>query len=130
MFPCGLVPEPDGKFLVSLGVNDWQCVIARVARDRFRLGAPDGSTFKPRYFKVPNGTMPVKYIDQSRRVQFLQWNVFKPGRCGAAGTGYMIVTDARQASETAEHPGSVEITQSEYRQAEKGLPFNQTMVVG
>lgn len=129
VFPCGIVLEPDGKFLVSLGVNDWQCVVARVSMEQFRFGAPDGSSFKHRYFRVPNGTVPIRYIDQSRRIQFLPWRIFKAGRCGAAGAGYMIVTDARQASEAAEHPGAEEITQSDYIMAERGLPRNATMVV-
>lgn len=130
VFPCGLVPEPDGKYLVSLGVNDWQCVIARVSAEQFRLGKPDGSSFKPRYFRVPNGTIPMRFTDQSRRIQFVPWKIFRAGRCGAAGTGYMQVTDARQASEAAEHPGASEICETEYRMAEKGLPYNKTMTVG
>ncbi len=128
VFPCGLVLDKE-KFLVSLGINDWQCAIARVSLDEMRLGAADGSTFRSRYFKASNGSNPVKYTDQSRRIQFLQWRVFKPGRCGMVGTGYMEVSDARQATETMEHPGAEEITESEYRQAEKGLTYNPTMVV-
>lgn len=117
VFPCGLVPD-NGKFLVSLGVNDWQCAVARFSLEQMRLGAADGTTFKPRYFKVRNGTIPVKYIDQSGRIQFLQWKVFRPGRNGMAGEGYLCLTSARDASEAMEHHGAQEITESEYLQAE------------
>lgn len=130
VFPCGLETEPDGKFLISLGVNDWQCVVARMTLEQMHLGAADGSSFKHRYFKVKNGTVDVKFVDQSRRIQFMPWKIFRPGRCGAAGAGYMRVTDARQAAEAAEHPGAQEITESEYKMAENGLPYNPTMTVG
>lgn len=129
VFPCGLVQEPDGKLLVAMGVNDWQCVIARTSIEKFQLGAPDGSSFKPRFFKTANGSLPVKYTDQSQKIQFLQWTVFRAGRCGMAGAGYMKVTDARQASETAEHQGAEEITEDEFRLAEAGVPKSRTMVV-
>ncbi len=129
VFPCGLVQEPDGKFLVSLGINDWQCAVARFSLEQLRLGAADGSSFQPRYFKVPNGTIPVKYMDQSQRLQFLQWRVFRPGRNGMAGVGYLIATNARDASEALEHDGAEEITETEYRQAEHGLKSNSTMIV-
>lgn len=128
VFPCGLVPDGD-KFLISLGINDWQCAVARVAMHQFQLGDADGRSFKSRFFKTSNGSNPVKYTDQSRQIQFLQWRVFRPGRGGMVGTGYMEMTDARQAAEAGEHPGAEEITESEYRQAEIGRYFNPSMIV-
>lgn len=128
VFPCGIVPDGE-KFLVSLGVNDWQCAVARLSMEQFRLGAPDGSTFRPRYFKTANGTNPVKYTDQSGRIQFIEWKVLKPGRCGMAGPGYLKLENARDCTEAGEHPGSQEITENEYLQAEKGLPYTPTMIV-
>ena len=128
VFPCGLQHEGD-KFLVSLGVNDWQCAIVRFTLDQLRLGAPDGSSFKPRYFKTTNGSLAVKYTDQSRRIQFLQWKVFKQGRNGMVGTGYLKTENARDAAEAADHEGATEITENEYLQAEMGMRFRPTMIV-
>ncbi len=128
VFPCGLAKDGE-KFLVSLGVNDWQCAIARLSTEEFRLGAADGTSFKPRYFKVPNGTLPIKFKDQSGRLQFLQWRVFRPGRNGMAGAGYLRLMNAREASEAQEHEGATEITENEYLMAESGRPNSATIIV-
>lgn len=128
VFPCGLVHEGD-KFLVSLGINDWQCAVARLTLDQLRLGALDGSTFKPRFFKTGNGSLAVKYTDQSRRIQFMQWRIFRPGRAGMVGAGYMKTENPRDAAEASEHEGAVEISENEYLQAEMGLRNTPTMIV-
>lgn len=129
VFPCGLVPDAD-RWLISLGINDWQCAVARVSMEQFRLGSADGTSFRPRYFKVRNGTVPVKFLDQSGQIRFLNWRVFRPGRNGMAGSGYLRVENAREAMETAEHPGAEEITENEYLQVEAGRAFDRTMMVG
>lgn len=128
VFPCGLVPDED-KFLVSMGVNDWQCAVARVSMAQLRLGAADGSSFRPRYFKARNGTIPVKFTDQAGRIQFMQWRIFRPGRNGMAGMGYLKVSNAREASETQEHVGAEEISETEYILAESGRANNANMIV-
>lgn len=128
VFPCGIVRDGE-KFLVSLGINDWQCAIARVSLEQMRLGAPDGSSFRPRFFRHPNGTVPIKYIDQSRSIQFMAWKIFRPGRNGMAGAGHLRANTAREAMEAQEFPGAVEITQNEYEQAALGLRPNSTMIV-
>ncbi|MHB1099861.1 MAG: glycoside hydrolase family protein [Burkholderiales bacterium] len=114
VFPCGLVPDNDG-WLVSFGINDWQCAIGRIRRDQLSLGATDGSTFKPRYFRVNNGTIPVRYVDIGQRPVFIHWDVIRAKRGCSAGTGYMKAANAREAVEVSEQPGVVEITESDYQ---------------
>jgi predicted GH43/DUF377 family glycosyl hydrolase len=118
VFPCGLV-EDDGGWLVSLGINDWQSAVARVTNQQLMLGAADGSSFKPQHFRVQNGSMPVKFTDQSGAQQFLHWEMFKPGRHGMPGVGFMRVGSPREAMEVAEHPGTERIDSSTYEMARR-----------
>lgn len=113
VFPCGLVKEGD-NLIASFGVNDWQCAVGKLKMDQLLLAAADGSSFKSRYFTVPNGTLPVRYIDAHQRPNFLHWEVVsKPGSC-SAGTGYMNAANAREAVEVSEQPGVTEISGDEY----------------
>lgn len=116
VFPCGLIPEPDGSFLCSLGVNDWQCAIARLSPAQFHLGAVDGSDVITRYFRRENGSMPIKIVDDDQRTQFLNWLVPKAG-VGMAGIGYMKVGNPREAEVVAEFPNVDEITEIDYERA-------------
>lgn len=121
VFPCGLVPDKDG-WLMSLGINDWQCAIARLRLSDLALGAADGSSFKPRYFKVPNGTVPVRYVDGYQKPVFLHWELVRGGRGCSAGAGYMKAFSAREAVEVSEHPAVTEVTEIEYSKAMRGVP--------
>lgn len=116
VFPCGLVPN-NGGWLVSLGINDWQSAVAKVNESQLLLGSADGSSFKPRFFKTANGTMPVRYVDAQQRSVFLHWEIVNTRRGCAAGAGYMQAAKVREAVEVSEMPGVVEITEVEYRKA-------------
>jgi len=108
VFPCGLVKDGD-RFITSFGVNDWQCAVGSLTMDQLVLGSPDGSSFKPRFFKTANGTMPIRYIDAHQKPIFMHWEVVKrPGIC-VAGEGYMHVSNAREAVEVSELQGVEEI---------------------
>ena len=113
VFPCGLVKDGD-RFITSFGVNDWQCAVGSLTMEQLMLGAKDGSSFQPRYFKTPNGTMPVRYIDAHQKPVFMHWEVVKkPGIC-IAGEGYMHVSNAREAVEVSELQGVEEIAKDDF----------------
>jgi predicted GH43/DUF377 family glycosyl hydrolase len=118
VFPCGLVP--DGKdWLLSFGINDWQCAVGRLRADQLLLGAPDGSTYQPRYFRTDNGTRPIRYIDAHQRPVFIRWEVIRTRRGVSAGDGYFKATNPREAVEISEQPGVTEIPQAEFERAMK-----------
>lgn len=113
VFPCGLVRD-GGNFLCSMGVNDWQCAIARMKLDEMKLGSPDGSMAQPRFFRVDNGSVPVKYVNGNRRPEFIHWTLVRRPGSPIAPIGVMQVTKARDAVEVAQHPGATEITHEEF----------------
>ena len=116
VFPCGLVSDRDG-WLISFGINDWACAVGRLTTDQLLLGAPDGSSHKPRYFKCTNATIPVRYVDAHQKPVFLRWVPSVARRGCAAPIGYMQVLKAREGVEVSEHPGTTEITAEEYATA-------------
>lgn len=118
VFPCGMVEREPGSpasgWLVSLGVNDWQCAIARVQADQLHLGAANGTDVPARYFQRNNGTMPVHvYNEGGGRKKMIEWTVPR-GRYGMAGVGYMMCANPREAQEVAEFPGVEEIGFADY----------------
>jgi hypothetical protein len=102
---------------MSLGINDWQSAIAQIYPAQLLLGAPDGSSFRPRFFKTENGTRPVRYINAHQQPVFLHWEIVNLRRGCRAGAGYMQASNAREAVEISEMPGVAEIPESEYRMA-------------
>lgn len=115
VFPCGLV-EADGRgdgWLVSLGVNDWQCAIARLRPDQLHLGAANGTDIPARYFRRQNGTMPVPVYSDGGRKKFLEWQVPRT-TFGSASAGYMVCTNPREAQEVADYPSVEEIPFADY----------------
>ncbi len=110
VFPCGLVPD-GADWLVSLGLNDWQCVIARLKADALFLGAANGSDVPPRFFTTSNGSMPVKVVDDHGHVKFLHWIVSR-GRPGQPSVGVMRCVNPMEAQVVAEI-GGVEETDFE-----------------
>jgi hypothetical protein len=116
VFPCGLVPDGEG-WLVSFGINDWQCAVGRLGPHQLLLGATDGSSFRPRCFRVGNGTIPVRYVDSGQRPVFLHWEIIKESRTPVAGAGYMKCGMAREAVEVSEQPGVFEISETDYAKA-------------
>lgn len=116
VFPCGLVRLGE-DLLISLGVNDWQCAVARVPLASLDLVAADGSDSSARYFTRRNGTVPVRVVDQDRQAQFLPWLVPRPGPGCSVGDGYMELTNPRMAEEVAESEHVQELTKAEYDRA-------------
>lgn len=112
VFPCGLVPDGDG-WLSSLGVNDWQCAIAKLRPDQLFLGAANGSDIQPRYFRTENGSKAVKLMTDAGSCRMLPWSVPR-WRPTGAGVGYMKCTDPREAQSVAETPGVTEVSFAEF----------------
>lgn len=122
VFPCGLVPDGN-EWVVSFGINDWQCAIGRISKDQLMLGSLDGSGYRPRFFRIQNGTLPVRYVDAFQRPVFIHWEVVNERRGCAAGTGYLKTAMAREAVEVSEQPGVVEITENDYHRAKNRANF-------
>lgn len=115
-FPCGMVP--DGKnWLVSLGVNDWQCAIGRITPDQLNLISPDRSDAPVRYFRTVNGSNPAKMITTSGLPTWLQWEIPSPNLRGITPTGYFATQDGREAEVLADAPLCEEIGAEQYRTA-------------
>lgn len=117
VFPCGLVKTKAG-LLVSLGVNDWACAIAKLP-ERLDLIDAFGRDRNDRYFTVPNGSIPVRVLGLSAGphsvgMQFLSWRMGPPGPGCTPGRGYMKVNDERVADELTDIPYVKEISSSEY----------------
>lgn len=123
VFPCGLVPDDDG-WLISFGINDWACAVGRLKPAQLMLGAPDGSDFKPRYFRSPNGTIPVRYVNSQQKSQFLKWEPVGSRRGCAAPAGYMATHNARESVEVSENAGVKEIAADDYA---KVMRLNQDL---
>lgn len=120
VFPCGMVARDPGDaasgWLVSLGVNDWQCAVAKLRADQLHLGAANGTDIPARYFRRNNGSLPIHVFQDGGRKKSLEWLVPKP-RFGMAGIGYMTCQNPREAQEVAEFPGVEEITFGDYENA-------------
>lgn len=123
VFPCGIVEQHPGSpadgWLVSLGVNDWQCAVARLRADQLHLGAANGTDIPPRYFKRDNGTLPIHVFNDGGRKKILEWMVPR-NRYGMVGVGYMVCPNPREAQEVAEFPSVEEIGFAEYDRAVLG----------
>lgn len=116
VFPCGLVEDGPG-WLVSLGVNDWQCAIAKLKPDQLHLGAANGSDIQPRYFRRANGSLPVKYVDSEQRHQLLNWMVPRSNGI-TAGAGYLKCASPREAQVVSEVTDVEEISFEVFEQAQ------------
>lgn len=112
VFPCGMVDDGP-NWLVSLGVNDWQCAIARVKPNQFFLGAANGSDVTSRYFRRANGSIPVPVYSDGGRRRIIEWQVPRP-QGGMASAGYMMCENPREAEEVAEFVGVEEIGYADY----------------
>ncbi len=123
-FPCGLVPasanDPAEGWLVSLGVNDWQCAVGRIKPRQLVMVAPDGSDRKVRYFRTTNGTVPLQMIGLNRELIWRPWEIPVANRRGVmVAPGYCATANPREAEMLAELPRVTEITEAEYRQVIK-----------
>lgn len=113
VFPSGCVPDGD-RLLVALGVNDWQCAVARMKIEQFPFVAADGTGIHPRYFRTANGTLPIRIITPDNQIQWLHWQVGKPGHIVMAPPGYLEVMDMRVAEDLSELAGVEEIDREQY----------------
>lgn len=115
VFPGGIVDQGAGQ-LVSVGVNDWACAVAKIRIQDVPMGAPDGSDVQPRYFTRPNGTVAIPVLGRETR-EYLTWRVPRQGFGCSAGAGFMEVTNPMWAEEVASQPGVAEINGAEYAAA-------------
>lgn len=116
VFPCGLVQEGD-NWLVSLGVNDWQCAVGKITPAHLNLISPDRSDAPFRFFMTVNGSLPARLIGADGQPSWLQWEITAPNLRGMAPTGYFATSDGREAEAMAEAPRSEEISEAQYRAA-------------
>lgn len=119
IFPAGLV-ENGPEYLVSFGINDWQAAIARIQPSLFRFIAPDGTEREIRYFKRPNGSLPLGIFNPNTQSKMLQWSVPFAGPGCSAGPGYIKISSQREAEEILEQADVKEISEEEYR---RGMIF-------
>jgi predicted GH43/DUF377 family glycosyl hydrolase len=120
-FPCGLVPDGD-EWLVSLGVNDWQCAVGRIGEKDLELTAPDGSERPMRYFTTINGSKPLQLPGDKGEQRWINWEIPRSDRRGAmAPAGYMATKDGRVAEALVENRIVEEITEAQYNRATKPL---------
>ncbi len=113
VFPCGLVYSGE-NLLISAGVNDWQCAIAKMPFNKLEFVAYDGSEIKPRFFMRENGSMPVNVVVPGRLPKNMPWIVPAAGAACSAGPGYMKVGSPREADEISELEGVSEISEHEF----------------
>jgi hypothetical protein len=116
VFPCGCVPDGN-DWLVSLGVNDWQCAVGRIKPSQLDLILPDRSDAPIRYFMTLNGTFPVKLIGADGAPTYLQWEIPTPNLRGMAPSGYFATADGREAEALSQAPRCEEISEAQYRTA-------------
>lgn len=118
-FPCGCVADGD-NWLVSMGVNDWQCAVGRITAKRLRFVKPDGSEAQTRYFMTANGSMQAKTVDANGQPRWIPWIIPIADRRGAmAPPGYYSTADGRESEAMEESPRVQEITAEQYKSATK-----------
>lgn len=116
VFPCGCVPDGN-DWLVSLGVNDWQCAVGRLKPGQINLVSPDRSDVPVRYFMTLNGSLPAKMVTADGAPTYLQWEIPAPNLRGMAPAGYFATVDGREAEALSDMPRCEEITEAQYRAA-------------
>lgn len=120
VFPCGLVPPVEGaddpSWLVSLGVNDWQCAVGRLKREQLHLGAPDRSDAPMRFFATPNGSMAARMITATGGATWLKWEIPAAEHRGASvAPGLYATQDGLEAEALGDMPRAEEITEAQYK---------------
>lgn len=119
-FPCGLVKDGGDGWLVSLGVNDWQCAVGKIRPEQLEWVSPDGMSRPKRYFTTSNGSLPLKLVGADRTQQWVSWEVPRAnGRGAMAPAGYFATDDGRLCEVIEDTPRVREITQSQYELAMK-----------
>lgn len=117
VFPCGCVQDGE-DYLISMGVNDWQCAVGRVTVDQLHLGSTDDKDRPLRCFTTSNGTLEVRTISPDGTPTWITWHVPVTDKRGAmAPWGYYATRDGREAEALADAPRVTEITQGEYERA-------------
>mgnify|MGYP001409719329 CR=1 FL=1 len=120
VFPCGLVS--DGQdFLVSLGVNDWQCAVGYLKQTELVMVKPDRSDVPMRYFSTLNGSKPAHYVTGDGEHKYFRWEIFRNDPRGAmAPPGFFATNDGREAEALEEETTATEITELEYLTFRRG----------
>lgn len=114
-FPCGCVPDGD-DYLLSFGVNDWQCAVGRLRAGDLKFTSADGSESETRYFRTINGSRAVNYVGPDGHMTYIHWE--NPPRdlrfVVAAPAGFLQTTDPRLGEDLSEISGVEEITREKY----------------
>ena len=125
VFPCGMVEDPaTGDLLVSYGVNNWQCWIARFKPAELQL-IPSGSEPFKGWFRTANGTLAISVLgaadgkgEEKRETIIWTRPRMTPARIATEGhVGYLECHDAQIADSLVGSPLVTEITEAEYRAA-------------
>lgn len=121
VFPCGCVPMGN-KLLVSFGVNDWQCALARIDRESLTMTPADGTNGRAFYYRTANGSLPIRMIGRDGAVNWIGWELVGGPKVGCmAPAGYLATRNAREAEIIADLPHAVEITAEEYQRATRRI---------
>lgn len=104
-------------YYVAYGINDHASCIAEHAD--FALSDPQFATWKTRYFRTVNGSLPIRIYTLDLRPMWVQW---KPaGRSiGGSGEGVLDVNDPRLAEILMRTEDVTEITEADFFHATTG----------
>lgn len=117
VFPCGCVEHKDA-LIISMGVNDWQCGIARMKRDQMPMVPADGTHRRERFFCISNASVPIRYVNDTGTVEWLRGSVSPAPRAGCfVVPGYFYTAHPREAEAIEGVPGVTEISSEDFQRA-------------
>jgi len=117
VFPCGCVPV-GSKLVVSFGVNDWQCGVARLDRSKIVMVPADGTGRRKFYFRAANGALPIKTVSPEGQVLWLRWDSPPTQQVNRMITpGYLSTSNGLEAEELSQIPNVTETSEDEYHRS-------------
>ena len=117
VFPGGAVPTHTG-WDVCMGINDWRIAIAHLSEPKLMRV----DEVRPaKYLMTTNASRPILLMRFNRDPYWHDWDNIIP-RCIGAPFGYSKIDDAWIAQELLAKRGISEITEAQYRAADKRSP--------